>query len=100
MGEVWEAALLGPAGFRKPVALKLLRGGPPDPDAARALVWEARLGARLQHPNVVGTLGLGEHDGTWFVALELVRGAPVSELVGADGLPANAVLDTGIQAAA
>jgi serine/threonine protein kinase len=102
MGEVWEAVLVGPAGFRKPVALKCLR---PDLVAREgfldALLREARLGGRLQHPNVVGTLGLSEHGGSWVIALELVRGATVGELVQAVGpLPPRVVLDLGVQTCA
>src|SRR6476619_3003791 len=80
MGEVWEATLEGPAGFRKAVALKVLRPTRADPAATEALLREARLGALLSHPNVVGTLELGEADGRWFVAMELVRGPSVREL--------------------
>ncbi len=102
MGEVWEAVLHGPGGFRKAVALKLLREGPSDPALGKALVREARLGALLQHPNVVGTLGLGEYQGTWCIALELVRGASVLQIwrQARGRLPPGVVLDIGVQAAA
>jgi hypothetical protein len=81
MGEVWEAMLEGPQGFRKPVALKLLRQRRPgSPLEREALLQEARLGALLHHPNVVGVHALEEHDGSWIVVMELVRGASVSEL--------------------
>ena len=63
----------------------------------RALLHEARLGALLQHPNVVGTFGISEHDGTFAVALELVRGASIAEILAAtDALPPRAVLDVGV----
>jgi predicted ATPase len=102
MGEVWEAVLVGPAGFRKPVALKCLRRDLLTQSGfLDALLREARLGARLQHPNVVGTLGLSEHDGTWVVALELVQGATVTEVLAATGpFPPRVVLEVGVQACA
>ncbi len=102
MGEVWEAVLHGPGGFRKPVAVKLLAPGRmAEPRQVEAILREARLGARLQHPNVVGTLGLSEHDGTWVVALELVKGATVAELLNARApLPPHLVLEIGVQVAA
>ncbi len=99
MGEVWEAVLHGPAGFRKSVALKLLHARPTEHDAA-LLVREARLGARLQHPNVVGVFGLGEVDGAWHVIMELVRGPSTAKLVRAGPLSPALVLDVGTQAAA
>jgi predicted ATPase len=100
-GEVWEAVLHGPAGFRKPVALKLLLGArEADRHEQQRLIREARLGGLLQHPHVVGTFGLTVADGVWAVALELVRGPTVLELVQRRGaLPARAVLDVGVQAA-
>ena len=74
---VYAATLLGPGGFRRPVALKVLtthRAVPTD------LIEEARLGAMLQHPNLVSTWEVGEADGRWFLAMELVRGPTVRAL--------------------
>ena len=82
-GEVWEALLYGPRGFRKPVALKMLRErGLLDPEQQALLLRQARLGARLQHPNIVSTLLVGVHDERICVALELVRGVPCSSWSG------------------
>lgn len=95
MGEVWEAVLHGPEGFRKVVALKLLHersGRPTDTDG---LVREARLGALLSHPNVVGTFDLGEADGRWFLAMERVQGPSLGTLAGR--LSPRALLDAGVQ---
>ncbi len=102
MGEVWAAVLEGPAGFRKPVALKLLRprAGPDDPEAVETLRREARIGALLSHPNLVGTYELGQADGRWFVAMELVRGPSTADLVRPGPLPPRAVLEVGVQACA
>ena len=100
-GEVWEAVLHGPQGFRKPVALKLLRSGPSQDRAGEeGLVAEARLGALLQHPNVVGTYELGEADGKWFVAMELVRGASLWQLAAGGALPGNVLPEIGVQVCA
>jgi len=100
-GEVWEATLRGPGGFRKPVALKMLREVLlADPMQREMLLREARLGARLQHPNIVGTLLVGEHEGRLCVALELVRGQSAEALHRSVGpLPGRALLDLGEQAA-
>jgi predicted ATPase/tetratricopeptide (TPR) repeat protein len=99
-GEVWEAVLQGPHGFRKDVAVKVLHAGPADADGRAGLVREARLGGLLSHPNVVATLELGEDGGVWFVAMELVHGASVLELARRGPLSAPALVDLGLQACA
>src|SRR5204863_3941721 len=49
----------------------------------RRFLAEARIVARLSHPNIVRVLDFGEDpaSGTLFVALEYLAGAPLSELV-------------------
>ena len=95
-GEVWEALLHGPAGFRRRVAVKLL---PPGAGASAAddLVQEARLGALVAHPNVVSTLELGQHDGQWFLVMDLVRGCSVQQLRRQSAFSPAALLDIGVQ---
>lgn len=95
MGMVWEAVLRGPRGFRRPVALKLLRAK----GARETLVREARLGALLSHPNIVAVHDLGDVDDHLYVAMELVRGASVQQLAWEASLPAAAVVEIGLQAA-
>ncbi len=102
MGSVWEAVLHGPEGFQKPVALKLLlpagrEGAETD---RRSLVREARIGALLHHPNVVGTHDLGEVDGRWYVAMELVRGSSLADALDTGPLPALAVVEAAQQVCA
>jgi predicted ATPase len=100
MGEVWEAVLHGPEGFRRPVALKLLHERTDRPTDWQSLVHEARLGALLSHPNVVGTHDLGQVDGRWYLAMELVRGPTLSDLGRERPLPPLAVVDAGLGACA
>ena len=73
-GEVWEAVLHGPEGFRRPVALKVLRG-PVDADGRAALAREARLGALLHHPNVVAVHEVFTWQDRAVLVMERVRGA-------------------------
>ena len=73
-GRVYRAIQL-PAG--KPVALKLLDDVVgPDPEALavrlRLFEGEARALAALSHPNIVGMLDYGTHDGRPYLAMELV----------------------------
>jgi predicted Ser/Thr protein kinase/tetratricopeptide (TPR) repeat protein len=56
------------------VALKILRAkGGSDPSGKR-LLREAQALAQLSHPNVTSVYDVGEHDGTVFMAMELVEG--------------------------
>jgi predicted ATPase len=100
MGDVWEAVLHGPEGFRKTVALKLLRERSGRPSDSEALVREARLGALLSHPNVVATYDLGEADGRWYLAMERVQGPSLAQLVDVAPLPPRALLEAAAQVCA
>lgn len=74
MGRVFAATILGPDGFEKPAALKVLhpRGGSPE---SRALfASEARFGALVQHPHLVETYDYGWTGEEPWLALEWVRG--------------------------
>lgn len=75
MGEVhaaWDARLA------RPVAVKLLHGeGPRGTDR---LVLEARLQARVEHPNVVRVIEVGTLGGRPCIVLALVRGQTLAEL--------------------
>ncbi|GMV39072.1 MAG: hypothetical protein AMXMBFR64_07880 [Myxococcales bacterium] len=82
MGEVfaaWDERL------ERPVALKRIHGLHRESADARARFWrEARALAALEHPGVVTVYELGETpDGDLFMAMELVKGTPVSEALGA-----------------
>ncbi|MFT5453675.1 MAG: serine/threonine protein kinase/tetratricopeptide (TPR) repeat protein [Myxococcota bacterium] len=77
---VYEADLVGIGGFRKPVALKVLKRKR-DPQHDATLLEEARLGAWLHHPNVVETYDVGEEEGRMYVAMELVDGLTVRDLI-------------------
>ena len=45
-----------------------------------ALLEQARVAVRLQHPNVIHTYGAGECEGTYFVATEYLEGQPLTEI--------------------
>jgi len=66
----------------RPVALKRLAENlVHDEDLQRRFLREARLAARLAHPNVVRVFDVGEDDGRSFIAMEYVEGETLAEVV-------------------
>jgi two-component system LytT family response regulator len=64
------------------VALKVLGTVPGgDPEAERRLRQEARAAAALAHPAVSVVYEIDEADGATFIAMELVRGEPIAEVL-------------------
>jgi hypothetical protein len=88
MGVVYEA--LDPALDRR-VALKtitaaLLSSG----ESLERFKREARAAAKLQHPNIVTIYELGEDEGTLYIAMELLAGSDLSQVLGHPPLPSVA----------
>jgi eukaryotic-like serine/threonine-protein kinase len=72
-----------------------------DADLRRRFVREARLAARLAHPNVVRVFDVGEDDGRPFIAMEYVAGETLAELLARRGrLPASDAASLGMQVCA
>jgi serine/threonine-protein kinase len=81
MADVILALAQGPAGFNKLVVVKRLRQHlAEDPEFVAMLVDEARLAARLNHPNIVHTNEVGEIDGRFFIAMEYLEGQPLTRI--------------------
>ena len=82
MAEIYRAMLEGPMGYSKEVAVKLVPARlTEDESNVHALVNEARIGGQLRHPNIVEVYDLDCVDGDWFVAMELVKGKTLGELL-------------------
>jgi serine/threonine protein kinase len=83
----------------RPVALKRLAENlARDEELRRRFVREARLAARLAHPNVVRVFDVGSDDGRPFIAMEYVEGETLAELVARRGrLPAGEAATLGMQ---
>ena len=82
MAEVFLAASRGPTGFNKLVVLKQLRQHLcEDSSFVELFVGEARLAARLHHPNVVQTYEIGTQDQRHFIAMEYLDGQPLHRLL-------------------
>lgn len=82
MAEVYLARRAGPRGFQKVVAVKrILPQLSQDAEFVAMFVDEARVCARLAHPNVVQVFDFGEHDGELYMAMEYVDGTTAARLV-------------------
>ena len=82
MGEIFLARLSGMAGFEKLVVIKrLLPHLAEDSHFVTMLLDEARIAARLSHPNVCQVYDLGEVDGQYYIAMEYLEGVPISQML-------------------
>ena len=71
-----------PGGANPPCAIKTIRPSlAADRDFVESLLQEARICARLDHPNIVRLLELGKADGVYFLAMEYVDGISLKELL-------------------
>ncbi|MBC7172214.1 MAG: serine/threonine protein kinase, partial [Polyangiaceae bacterium] len=88
MAKVWLALRSGPAGFRKLMVVKELREHFAEQPAFRNMfLEEARLAARLQHPNIVQTVEVGEDDGRYFLVMEYLDGQSLQAVIERKPLP-------------
>jgi serine/threonine-protein kinase len=70
----------------RPVAVKVLHAEHSgNARIVRRLVREARTLARLKHPGIVGAIDMGQSEGRWWFAMELVEGQSLSERLRSGG---------------
>ncbi len=82
MASVHRAETTGFAGFRRPVALKrMLPHVAADESLVQSFVREARLASYLRHANVAQTYDLGKVGDIYFIAMELVPGRNLREIL-------------------
>ncbi len=82
MGEVWLARQSGPAGFDRFVAIKrLLPNLAENNEFVQMFLDEARLVARLTHPNICQVYEFGSEHGMYYLAMEYMHGEPLSSLL-------------------
>lgn len=80
MADVFKARIQGPEGFERVFVVKRILGHlSGDPHFIKMFVDEAKMSARLSHPNVVQVFELGEVEGEYFIAMEYVRGRDLAE---------------------
>jgi serine/threonine protein kinase len=76
MADVFLTVAQGKHGVKKLTVVKRLRN-PDDEYLLRMFLDEARLAARLNHPNIVHTYEVGEARGEYFIAMEYLEGQPL-----------------------
>jgi serine/threonine protein kinase len=82
MATVHRAETQGIAGFSKQVALKrMLPSVAADANLVKSFIREARLASHLRHANVAQTYDLGKVGDTYFIAMELVPGLNLREIL-------------------
>ncbi len=95
MARVHWGRHVGPMGFCRTVAIKRLHAElARDPEFVAMFLDEARLAARVQHPNVVSTLDVVTSADELFVVMDYVHGETLARLVahsGGGALPAPIV---------
>ena len=82
MATVHLGRLRGPAGFARTVAIKRLHPQfARDPEFVTMFLDEARMAARIQHPNVVSVLDVVASEGELFLVMDYVHGEALSKLL-------------------
>ena len=90
MGEVWRAE---DTKLLRHVAIKILpRQLAQDAEWKERFLREARAIAQLNHPNIATIYSIDEHDESFYIAMELVEGEPLSTMIAQGPLtPTDAV---------
>ena len=82
MATVYLARLSASLGFTKWVAIKTIHAHVADEERYVGMFLdEARLAARIDHPNVCTVFDFGESDGTYFIAMEYLHGLALSSVL-------------------
>lgn len=82
MAQVMVARTVNPAGISRLVALKrILPRLADDQVIVEQFLDEAKLGMRLNHPNLVTFYDFGSSAGSYFMAMELVRGVDFDNVI-------------------
>ncbi len=82
MATVYFGRLAGEGGFSRVVAIKCMHPHlANDPEFKAMFLDEARLAARIRHPNVVSTIDIGSGEGGMFLVMEYINGESLATLI-------------------
>jgi Tol biopolymer transport system component len=97
MGEVYRAR---DTRLHRDVALKVLPAAlVANPSRRERFVQEARTASALEHPYIAVIHEIGESDGVTFIAMELLRGESLAQLIARGPLSPTRALDLAIEVA-
>jgi len=81
MAEIFLAQSHGPEGFEKQVVIKRIRSAlADDPSFVQMFIAEARVASKLNHANVVHIFDFDQHEDSYYLAMEYVRGKSLAEV--------------------
>ena len=82
MASVHLARMDGPGGFQKWVAIKRIHSHLiEDESFVQMFLDEARVAARISHPNVASVIELGKHQDSYWIAMVYLHGEPLREVM-------------------
>jgi eukaryotic-like serine/threonine-protein kinase len=85
--------------LKRNVALKFLPEDSRDPSALERLRREAQAASALNHPNICTIYDIGENEGEYFIAMEVLEGQTLRERISGKPLPLSLLLELGVQVA-
>ena len=96
MGEVYRAS---DTRLGRSVAIKILPSNLSDPERLDRFEQEARSASALNHPNIITIHELGQDGSTHYIAMELVEGKTLRELLVSGLLPMRKAIEIAAQVA-
>ena len=97
MGEVYRAR---DERLKRDVAIKVLPAElAMDPERRSRFEREARSASALSHPNILTVYDIGTHDSTVYIAMELVEGGTLKDVIASGSVPVKKLLELSVQIA-